>query len=73
MNKRAAEPKVDELLLPDSDVTDAQMQQYFRDNRAAINTKLQEALDDIAHGRVAPMPPLPKLLKELHKLYKSRS
>lgn len=73
MNKRVAKPKRKLPLLPDSDVTDAQMEKYFRDNRAAVNEKLREAQDDIAHGRVSPLPPLPELLKRLHRLHKSRA
>jgi hypothetical protein len=73
MNKRVAKPKDDELLPPDSDVTEAQMEQYFRDNHAAIEAKLLEARDAIARGEVSVMPPLPELLKRLHRLHKSKA
>ncbi len=72
MNK-LAKSEQDVPTPPDSDVTDAQMDAYFRENRDAINAKLQEAMDDIARGDVSPMEPLSELLKAARLYHKART
>lgn len=73
MNKRVAKPKRKLPLIPDDNVTDAQMEKFLRDNRVGINQKLQEARDEIARGEIAPLESLPELLKAARKFHRTRT
>jgi len=72
MNKRVAKPKRKLSLTADADVTEADMECYIRENRAHINELLKEAQDDIAAGRVKPLPPLFEFLKEARKRHRAK-
>ena len=73
MNKRVAKPKQRLPIIPDEDLTDAQMEKFLRDNHAGIGQKLQQARDEIARGEVAPLESLPELLKAARKFHRSRT
>jgi hypothetical protein len=73
MNKHVAKPKRKLSALPDDVVTEADMERHIRENRAHINELLKEAQDDIANGRVMPMPPLFEFLKSVRKQHKEQS
>ena len=70
MNKHVAKPKRKLPAFPGADVTEADMERHIRENRAHINELLKEAQDDIAAGRVAPLPPLFEFLKDVRKRHK---
>jgi hypothetical protein len=71
MNKHVAKPKRKLSAVPGDDVTEADMERHIRENRAHINELLKEAQDDIAAGRVAPLPPLFEFLKDVRKRHKA--
>ena len=72
MNKRVAKPKRKMPLIPDDQVTEADMERYIRENRAHINELIREAQADIAAGRFAELEPLPVLLREARKYARSK-
>jgi len=73
MNKHVAKPKHKASLVPGDDVTEADMERHIRENRSEIDEALREAQDDIANGRVMPLPPLAEFLKSVRKQHKARS
>ena len=73
MNKHVAKPKHKVSLAPGDDVTEADMERHIRENRSEIDEALREAQDDIANGRVMPLPPLVEFLKSVRKQHKARS
>jgi len=72
MNKRLAKPKHGFPLLPNDQVTEADMERYLRGNRAHVNELIREAQEDIAAGRFAELEPLPVLLREARRYAKSK-
>jgi hypothetical protein len=72
MNRHVAKPKREQRLLPDDNVTEADMERHIRGNRAHINELIREAQDDIAAGRFAELEPLPVLLREARKYSKNK-
>lgn len=67
MNKRVAKPKVKLPLIPDSDVTDAQIETYLHDNRESIAEKLREGKAAIDRGDVVELGSLEELLAGVRK------
>jgi hypothetical protein len=67
MNKRVAKPKDDEPLLPDDDVTEAQMDQYLRDHHDEIAEKLRAGKADVDRGDVVEVNSLEEFLALVRK------
>jgi hypothetical protein len=52
--------------------SDAVLERFLIENHDAIEAKLQEARAEIADGKIAPLEPLPKLLREARRYAKAR-
>jgi hypothetical protein len=72
MNKRVAKPKRKLPLIPDEDVTDAQMEKFLRDNHAEISLKLAEAKRQSDAGMGTPIGSLEEFLAECRRYAKRR-
>ena len=73
MNKRVAKPKSKQPLIPDDNVTDAQMEKFLRDNHASISRKLLAAKRQMDAGKGTPMGSLEKVLSDARKYAKRRA
>ncbi len=73
MNKRVAKPKRKLPLIPDDDVTDAQMEKFLRANHAEISKKLQAAKRQMDAGKGSPLGSLETVLSDARKYAKRRS
>ena len=73
MNKRVAKPKSKQPLIPDDNVTDAQMEKFLRDNHASISRKLLAAKREMEAGKCASLEPLDKILADARKYAKRRA
>jgi len=49
-----------------------ELEEFIRTHRDEINSKLEEARKSIAAGKVAPLEPLPELLRAARRYAKSR-
>ncbi len=67
MNKRADKPKHKLPITDDSNVTDEQIEQYLRDNHAAVEEMLLEAQRDIENGDVVELGSLEEFLLSMRK------
>ena len=73
MNKCVAKPKRKLPLIPDDNVTDAQMEKFLRDNHASISRKLLAAKRQMDAGKGEPMGSLEKVLADARKYAKRRA
>ena len=62
MNKRVAKPKRKLPLIPDENVSDAQMEKFVRDNREEIAAALREAKAEMDAGKGTPVESLEHFL-----------
>ncbi len=67
MNKRVAKPKRKLPLIPDGNVTDAQMERYFRDHRDEVAEKLQSGKAALDRGESVEVKSLEDLLAGVRK------
>ncbi|GEM_PF-6380729 len=62
MNKHVGKPKRGFPLIVESDVSEEDMERYFRENHAAVARKLRAAMLEMEEGKGAPLEPLEKFL-----------
>ena len=64
MSTKMTKPKSLSEYIERETVTDEDIEQFLKDNHDEVAAMLQEAEDSIARGDVAPLEPLPVLLRE---------
>jgi hypothetical protein len=67
MNKRVAKPKRKLPLVPDSKVTEAQMDRYLRDHHDEVAEKLRAGKSALDSGHTVEVKSLEELLTGVHK------
>jgi hypothetical protein len=73
MNKRVAKPKRKLPLIPDSNVTDAQIERYLREHHDEIADKLRAAKAQMDAGKGSRLGSLERVLSDARKYAKRRA
>jgi hypothetical protein len=67
MNKHVSKPSRRFPLIVESDVSEEDMEHYFRENRTAVARKLRAAMQEMKEGKGAPLEPLEKFLADMRR------